>query len=300
MSLPQKEELTAGSGELEHLSRNKQLQGTYEKWMQAQREKWGSAGESLRGDDKTLQVVLNGLSLTAENYLINARLPWGEANRVNAFGNAIPPEPTYDQRTALNYPDINLTPSTRPRKEDSNAPAKHRRVVSGSGSAAVAAHALGLASQSASGTVSPASPTALGLSTSASASAIPSAVATAGCSRAATAPNSPPGSGASTPSSVAYVSLDSVLPKVNRRLERQRRARERAESAASAASSVATSSGGSMEDEAEADDDEPDVFLKFDPKVGLDRDKYAVLPNDWPYCVPYGVRHYCLWSRVSG
>ncbi|WVQ77604.1 hypothetical protein IAR50_007292 [Cryptococcus sp. DSM 104548] len=30
----------------------------------------------------------------------------------------------------------------------------------------------------------------------------------------------------------------------------------------------------------------------------LDPEKYAVLPNDWPYCVPYGVRHFCVWSRI--
>lgn len=41
-----------------------------------------------------------------------------------------------------------------------------------------------------------------------------------------------------------------------------------------------------------------DTFLKFDPNEGLDPDKYAVLLNDWPYCLPYGVRHYCVWSRV--
>ena len=58
----------------------------------------------------------------------------------------------------------------------------------------------------------------------------------------------------------------------------------------------------SGEDEAEEDRDEdiePAVYLRYDPSVGLDGEKYAVLPNDWPYNVPYGVRHYCVWSRVS-
>lgn len=216
---------------------------------------------------------------------------------MNRFGKTDEPEPTYDQRTALSHPEVDLTPSTRPRarKEDSNTPAKHRRVVSGeagAGAAVVAAHALGL----------PQSPTARSFTLNSSLApptAASSAAATAGCSRAATAPNSPPGSGASTPSSVAYVSLDSVLPKVNRRLERNRRreARERAASDASSGGS-GTGSPPSVED-AEEDDDEPDIFLKFDPTSGLDKDKYALLPNDWPYCVPYGVRHYCLWSRVS-
>jgi hypothetical protein len=39
-------------------------------------------------------------------------------------------------------------------------------------------------------------------------------------------------------------------------------------------------------------------FLRHDP-TGLDKNRYAVLYNDWPYNAPYGVRHYCVWSRVS-
>lgn len=167
----------------------------------------------------------------------------------------------------------------------------------------VAAHALGL----------PPSPTTafhshngggLGLTPPDVMSSMSSAVATAGCSRVATAPNSQPGSGASTPSSVAYVSLDSVLPKINRRLERSRRRAERARANSNASSLKSGESARSVEgqtpedDDDEDDDDEPDIFLKFDPASGLDKDKYALLPNDWPYCVPYGVRHYCLWSRV--
>ena len=42
------------------------------------------------------------------------------------------------------------------------------------------------------------------------------------------------------------------------------------------------------------------AYLRYGPDVGLEAGKYAVLPNDWPYNVPYGVRHYCVWSRVSG
>ncbi len=228
--------------------------------------------------------VLPGLTL--ENYLINARLPWGEANR-NRRGVQVGPEPTYDQRTALSHPEVDLVPSTRPRGD--GVTPKHRRVVSseaGAGAAAVAAHALGLAPGFA-----PLSPSLMPSMTPAASTA-----ATAGCSRVATAPSSrasEAGSGASTPSSVAYVSLDSVLPKVNRRLERARRRRERARAVSDA------STGSSVEPEDEIDeDDEPDIFLKYDPAAGLDSSKYALLPNDWPYCVPYGVRHYCLWSRV--
>jgi hypothetical protein len=43
----------------------------------------------------------------------------------------------------------------------------------------------------------------------------------------------------------------------------------------------------------------PHPYLRYDPSKGLDYETYAVLPNDWPYCVPYGVRHFCVWSRVS-
>ncbi|BEI83162.1 hypothetical protein CcaverHIS002_0310300 [Cutaneotrichosporon cavernicola] len=240
-------------GELEHLSRNKQIQAKYEGWMKKQKDVWGSS----------------------ENYLINARLPWGEANR-NRLGAEVAPEPTYDQRTVMSHPEIDLVPSTRPRGD--GVTPKHRRLISseaGAGAAAVAQHALGIA------------PGFGGLSPCTTASA------TGGCSHMATAPISRASpaasgatSGASTPSSVAYVSLDSVLPKVNRRLERARR-REQALASDDSASS-----------EEPEEEDEPDIFLKYDPNSGLDGTKYALLPNDWPYCVPYGVRHYCLWSRV--
>jgi len=61
--------------------------------------------------------------------------------------------------------------------------------------------------------------------------------------------------------------------------------------------------GQNGEDAADEDNDDGEteqaVYLRYDPVEGLDAEKYAVLPNDWPYNVPYGVRHYCVWSRVS-
>lgn len=186
--------------------------------------------------------------LITENYLINARLPWGKENTKE-------PEPTFDQRTALNHPEVDLTPSTNP-----DAQAKghgHKR----SGSAVVAAHALNLK--------------------------LPAPANTAECSHMATA-ESTPNSGASTPSSVAYVSLESALSKVNRKLARQKRLAE----------ARLNGEAGSSSEEVEVED-EPDIFLKYNPEKGLEDDKYAVLPNDWPYNVPYGVRHYCVWSRVG-
>lgn len=52
-------------------------------------------------------------------------------------------------------------------------------------------------------------------------------------------------------------------------------------------------------EEGSADDEvEEAVYLKWDDKVGLDERNFAVLPNDWPYNIPYGVRHFCVWSRV--
>ncbi|WWC59817.1 uncharacterized protein I303_102379 [Kwoniella dejecticola CBS 10117] len=38
--------------------------------------------------------------------------------------------------------------------------------------------------------------------------------------------------------------------------------------------------------------------LQYDPDKPLDSTKYAVLVNDWPYNIPYGVRHFCVWSKV--
>ncbi|WVR04881.1 hypothetical protein IAU60_001893 [Kwoniella sp. DSM 27419] len=39
-------------------------------------------------------------------------------------------------------------------------------------------------------------------------------------------------------------------------------------------------------------------YLTFDSSTGFDEENYAVLPNDWPYNIPYGVRHFCVWSRL--
>lgn len=220
--------------------------------------------------------------LTAENYLVNARLPWNNASRR-------PCEPTYDQRTALDHPEINLTPSTNPdTKKRAKAPipiSPDLKPVPGAGLAAVAAQAvLGH------GQASPAT----------------SAVSQMQYSHVATAASTPAGSGASTPSSVAYVSLDSVLPRVNkalaRRKERQSRRRNPISPSETPASSDDSYGGAADALDGEADDqdlEDPahDVFLRWEGH--LDPEKYAVLPNDWPYCVPYGVRHYCVWSRVS-
>jgi hypothetical protein len=49
--------------------------------------------------------------------------------------------------------------------------------------------------------------------------------------------------------------------------------------------------------EEEEEEEEKPNYLRWDG--WLDSEKYAVLPNDWPYNVPTGVRHYCVWSRVS-
>ncbi|WVQ98367.1 hypothetical protein IAU59_005490 [Kwoniella sp. CBS 9459] len=39
-------------------------------------------------------------------------------------------------------------------------------------------------------------------------------------------------------------------------------------------------------------------YLRYDAEAGFDESKYAVLNNDWPYNIPQGVRHFCVWSRV--
>ncbi|OCF33737.1 hypothetical protein I316_04449 [Kwoniella heveanensis BCC8398] len=39
-------------------------------------------------------------------------------------------------------------------------------------------------------------------------------------------------------------------------------------------------------------------YLSYDAEEGFDESKYAVLNNDWPYNIPPGVRHFCVWSRV--
>ncbi|WVQ69614.1 uncharacterized protein L199_007834 [Kwoniella botswanensis] len=42
----------------------------------------------------------------------------------------------------------------------------------------------------------------------------------------------------------------------------------------------------------------PHDYLTYDAEKGFDGSKYAVLTNDWPYNVPYGVRHLCVWSKL--
>jgi hypothetical protein len=91
-------------------------------------------------------------------------------------------------------------------------------------------------------------------------------------------------SGTSTPASAGFVSLESLKDRLHR--HKRKNGQKAAEGDEEAASS---------RDDEDADP-LPD-FLRFDPN-GLDPHRYAVLFNDWPYNVPYGVRHYCVWSRV--
>lgn len=292
--------LTADTSTLGRLSRNKEMQARYESWMRGQKEHWGGT----------------------EKYLMHARLPWADEFKAasaqssavdskatpSASGLITPAtEPTYDQHTALSHPEIDLTPSTNP----DSKPKPSRLSLGRSGAAVAAQHAL-----------------------SPKHARFPSG-ATPGYSHQATASETAtPGSGASTPSSVAYVPIDEALERVSRRL--RRKAGSRAGSVRSYASdddSARTSPlhsarvsaemvrpGGSpprqadaapQVDGAKADGEGPDgnyglkddeldhdVYLTYDPQRGLDHTKYAVLPNDWPYCVPYGVRHFCVWSRV--
>ena len=113
-----------------------------------------------------------------------------------------------------------------------------------------------------------------------------------------------PGSGTSTPSSVGFVSLSS-LNLVNGKL---RKTKSRTSSLEKSLSHLdLTKSQGSgldeqangdhAEEEGEEEEEEKPNYLRWDG--WLDSEKYAVLPNDWPYNVPTGVRHYCVWSRVS-
>lgn len=96
--------------------------------------------------------------------------------------------------------------------------------------------------------------------------------------------NSGAASGAGTPSSVGFVSLSS-LNLLEAKLKKKK--------------SKSKSDRKSKEKEKEEEEGDEPEYLRYDPTFGLDESKYAVLPNDWPYCVPYGVRHYCVWSRVS-
>ncbi len=40
-------------------------------------------------------------------------------------------------------------------------------------------------------------------------------------------------------------------------------------------------------------------YLKYKDGEELDKEKFAILPNDWPYDVPKDVRHIVVWSKVS-
>jgi len=119
-------------------------------------------------------------------------------------------------------------------------------------------------------------------------------------------PGSTPASGASTPSSAGFVSLDS-LKMVNGLL---RRSRKRSSTPTPGISGIQSRDDAADGQESygkwnpgsevlgEVDGEDP-VYLKWEEGRGLDAEKIAVLPNDWPYNVPHGVRHYCVWSRVS-
>jgi hypothetical protein len=102
-------------------------------------------------------------------------------------------------------------------------------------------------------------------------------------------PTLTPDSGTSTPSSVGFVSLSS-LNLVNGKLRRSAPRESRSHVDLTANLDL---EGGAGDEDAE----EKPEYLRWDG--WLDGSKYAVLPNDWPYNVPTGVRHYCVWSRVS-
>lgn len=104
------------------------------------------------------------------------------------------------------------------------------------------------------------------------------------------APPTPPatgrsfaGSGTSTPSSAGFVSLETLTNKLHKHKTKKFDAQN-----------------GELDQETQdgSEDEIPD-FLRYDETTGLDKTRYAVLFNDWPYNTPYGVRHYCVWSRVS-
>lgn len=240
------------------------------------------------------------LTLT-EKYLTQARLPWA---------NSSTPEPTYDLTTDLDRPSASSS-STSPQ-----ATAAPNLTISDLTS-----------STNPTSSINPRSAGALS-------AAHLSAPGRGAVGRGA---ESTPGSGASTPSSAGFVSLAS-LKMVNGMLKRRkpRESTSMSSSAVASASASATvtpsktpSASGSpkligadengpqaatadqmdkveadTEADAEVDDDEYEdmpepEYLRYEPHTGLDPEKYAVLPNDWPYNVPYGVRHFCVWSRVS-
>ncbi|WVQ80115.1 hypothetical protein IAT38_002216 [Cryptococcus sp. DSM 104549] len=108
---------------------------------------------------------------------------------------------------------------------------------------------------------------------------------------------STPESGTSTPSSVGFVSLSS-LSIVNGRLRKSKSKL----SISHSRDDLVDADGDAEEDEAVDGDDGEEVpkaeYLRLSDDGSLDPEKYAVLPNDWPYNIPYGVRHYCVWSRI--
>ena len=105
------------------------------------------------------------------------------------------------------------------------------------------------------------------------------------------------GGGADTPSSAGFVSLAS-LRLVNGKLRRMAGASGASESGTSTPYDPVQSPSPDDEEAEQQGHEEPAVYLRWDSTT-LDSEKYAVLPNDWPYNIPYGVRHYCVWSKVS-
>jgi hypothetical protein len=245
-----------------------------------------------------IPAITPQLTLT-EKYLTQARLPWA---------NSSTPEPTYDLTTDLDRPSASPS-STSPQFASTATP--------------------NLTISDLTSSTNPTTSVNPRLAGALSAAHL----STPGRGAAGRGAESTPGSGASTPSSAGFVSLAS-LKMVNGMLKRRkpRDSTSMSSSAVASASASATvtpsktpSASGSPEllgaDEsgpqaatadqmdkaeaaAEADDDEYEdmpepEYLRYEPHTGLDPEKYAVLPNDWPYNVPYGVRHFCVWSRVS-
>ncbi|KAL7420630.1 hypothetical protein Q5752_004581 [Cryptotrichosporon argae] len=205
------------SGDLEQLMRNKALQARYDAWMAGMKKQFGST----------------------EKYLTQARLPWATAP---------PAEPTYDQRTAMDHPEVDLTPSTNP----APGPGGGRSTSTNTAAASARATAAGTPARAA----------------------------------------SVPGSRASTPASAGFVSLSAI--KLGKALGVSKR---RTTIATTTSEDGEDGEDGEGEGEGESEA-APVVHLKYDAEAGFERDKYAVLPNDWPYCIPYGVRHFCVWSRI--
>lgn len=69
-----------------------------------------------------------------------------------------------------------------------------------------------------------------------------------------------------------------------------------ARSNSSSTSDVSAGFGGSVKRPSGDEAEEP-RYLRWTGE--LDPDLYSVLRNDWPYNVPLGVEHCCVWSKVS-